>query len=269
VILKVIAVRAGNLDRSSLGDWLASILRQTFLAVTCCGRTATNAERTGDESENRPSRDQRRPVRCSQVRMAKIPNTEAIAITLQKICNGFPLILKILTERYGLFSSPSNWRHTTTRLKPYSASVQNPPASMRHHPFPTPKGSCDLEARAPVFFEQDAQFWSPDPCRGRFYPNEPARRPRCLLFSRYCGRSSQEPLYGCARGRFAAELAHEQGLDTDHQDGAPHLHPHREAEREEPVRPVVIRVCLTAKGLWPGSSRESPAHSRRSSLSSA
>jgi hypothetical protein len=44
-----------------------------------------------------------------------MPNTEATAIKLQKICNGFPLILKILTERYGLFSSPSNWRHTTTR----------------------------------------------------------------------------------------------------------------------------------------------------------
>ena len=70
-------------------------------------------------------------------------------------------------------------------------------------------------------------------------------------------------------GSFAAEFAHEQGLDTDHQDGAPHLHSHREAERVEPVRPVVIRVCLTAKGLWPGSSQEPPAHSRRSSLSSA
>jgi hypothetical protein len=43
-----------------------------------------------------------------------MPNTETIAITLQKICNGFPLILKTLAERHGLFRSPSNWRHTVT-----------------------------------------------------------------------------------------------------------------------------------------------------------
>ena len=47
--------------------------------------------------------------------MANMPNTETIAITLQKICNGFPLILKTLAEQHGLFRSPSNWRHTTTR----------------------------------------------------------------------------------------------------------------------------------------------------------
>ena len=206
--------------------------------------------------------------------MPKIPNTEAIAITLQKICNGFPLILKILTERYGLFSSPSNWRHTTIRsqlrgLEPYSALVQNPPASMRRHPFPTPKGSCDLEARAPVFFEQGAQFWSPVPCRGRFTRTS-LRVGRGAFFSRGTAGDLLENRSTVAlAGSFAAEFAHEQGLDTDHQDGAPHLHSHREAERVEPVRPVVIRVCLTAKGLWPGSSQEPPAHSRRSSLSSA
>jgi hypothetical protein len=46
--------------------------------------------------------------------MANMANTETIAITLQKICNGFPLIFKTLAERHGLFGSPSNWRHTTT-----------------------------------------------------------------------------------------------------------------------------------------------------------
>jgi hypothetical protein len=30
--------------------------------------------------------------------MANMPNTETIAITLQKICNGFPLILKTLAS---------------------------------------------------------------------------------------------------------------------------------------------------------------------------
>src|SRR5262249_25349235 len=97
-----------------------------------------------------PSRDQCCPDRCSQVRMPKIPNTEAIAITLQKICNGFPLILKILTERYGLFTSPSNGRHT----RPGGSRIllQCKPAGVCETPsFPTPKGSCDLEPRAPVF----------------------------------------------------------------------------------------------------------------------
>jgi hypothetical protein len=35
--------------------------------------------------------DQSRPARGSQVRIATMPNTETIAITLQKICNLIPL----------------------------------------------------------------------------------------------------------------------------------------------------------------------------------
>jgi hypothetical protein len=44
-----------------------------------------------------------------------MPNTETIAVTLQKICNSFPLCFQTLAARHGLFRRPSNWRHHMAR----------------------------------------------------------------------------------------------------------------------------------------------------------
>jgi len=55
--------------------------------------------------------DQYDQARGSQVKIATMPNTERIAITLQKICNLVPLDF-LPAAVHGLFEGPSNCRHS-------------------------------------------------------------------------------------------------------------------------------------------------------------
>jgi hypothetical protein len=71
---------------------------EKFRSTHSFGDTTNRTRRTAKNRRQRDRRgsfsDQCRPARRSQVRMANMANTEPMAVTLQKICNGFPLFIE-------------------------------------------------------------------------------------------------------------------------------------------------------------------------------
>ena len=65
--------------------------------------------------------DQYGQARGSQVKIATMPNTERIAMTLQKICNLIPL--DSCQRQHGLFEGPSNCRHSMALYQLRGSSV--------------------------------------------------------------------------------------------------------------------------------------------------